>query len=152
MLIREVRPHHFVPSSITIYSLTIGIDRAYLWRDGNRHHTKKLQFSRITFHKTVAPMLMSSLSGKLYRISATIMCTAIKVAALSKCLDLIKYDYRFIKPRPIMDSMSEYISNAFFVKWNFVFHSMAFFRISLHQKYLEMWQPIGMDVRQCEFI
>lgn len=129
MLIREVRPHHFVLSSITIYSLTIGIDRAYMLRDDNRHHTKKLQFSKITFHKTVALTLMSSLFGKLYRILATITCTAIKEGELSKCLDLIKYDYRFIKPQPIMASTSEYFSNAFLVKFEFVFHSMVFFNL-----------------------
>lgn len=112
MRIREVRPHHFALSSITIYSSTIAIDRAYLLRDDNHHHTKKLQFSRTTFHKIVALTLMSSPFGKLYRISATIMCTAIKVDALSKCLVSIKFDYQFIKPPPIMAFMSEYFVNA----------------------------------------
>ena len=128
MPIQEVRLHHFVPTSIIIYSLKIEIDQVCWLKADNRHHIKKSQYLKITFHKIGARTLILSHFDKLYRISAIIMCIAIRVDVLLKCLDLIKFDYQFIKQLHTMVFMSKF-RFSFLVYILAIFHSQLFSQI-----------------------
>lgn len=129
MPIQEDQPLHFVLSFITIYLSKIAIDPACSWRDVNRHHTKKWRSSKIIFHKIKQRMPMSLRCAKLYRISVTIMCIAIKVGASLKFPALTKFVCQFTKPPLTMDSMSKFQWNWFKLLQN-IFSNTFFYSCS----------------------
>lgn len=138
MPIQEDQPLHFVLSFITICLLKIAIDPACSWKDANRRHTKKLRSSKIIFHKIKQHMPMSLRCAKLYRISVTIMCIAIKVGASLKFPVLTKFVCQFTKPPLTMDSMSKFRWNLF--KWlQNIYYSRSFFLF-----FTVILQPIGV--------
>lgn len=100
---------HFGHTFITIYSLRIVIDRVYMLKGDNHHHTKRSPYTRTISRKMMEHMLMSLRFDKLCRTSATIMCIAIAVDESLRYPVSIKYDCRFIKQQLIMVSMSKCI-------------------------------------------